>query len=324
MHIQKWIEIDKADDLLTEPRNPAGPPREATAKGSELAFSKRRGLERMSEAPDRSCERVSAPTTMEGKRFTVDLVRSSEERLSHLLYLPARTDDRPLDFIVDTGSAASVIPQDAVGAALVLPCEREEIRYLTHSVRVVGAAIVPLQLRNGELLLHEFLVAESEGCVDPVAVVAMDFLWDFQCVIKIGHSEAVMALNRTPLPSLEAYDRPFLELQVRVGRRGAAPVEFLVDTGANTKVSLKTAQRLGMNLRESAVLNGRQHYCVLDTLTPLVGGRPALGLRGVSVVDRGRDLLGCWALRATVISVKDWSITFKHPSGDVTLPFLEN
>lgn len=235
------------------------------------------------------------------------------------MFLPARTNAQEVRFVVDTGSDESVISRTFVPPKQIEPCDLKEICYVSHTVKVLGQAPVSLSLSDGRSsleLVYKFYVVEAKH-----SLVAMDFLTDFQCVLDLGERETI-TLSRTPCDPLAAYPSPRVDLQVSVGDGRASAMTALVDTGSTTIISVEKVKP--NRVAKTFGQNGFQFYAVKDPVRLSLGHswRP---LKAVRACDYWLDLaLGAKSLRRTVISVRDWSMTFRSAKGDVTLPFLRN
>lgn len=238
------------------------------------------------------------------------------------MYLPARTAAQEVHFILDTGSDESTISRNFVPQKQVKPCGKKEIKYLTDTVKVIGQASVPLSLSNGSTSIeftYRMFVVEGRH----ESLLAMDFLTDFQCVLDMGEEETV-TLSRSPRERLPEYPRPELELRVSVGSGKSFRRTALVDTGGTTMISLKKAKEKHMQLSKGPRQAGRQYYRVKDQVKMALGDSSRT-LKAVDACDPYSGMvLGSKALRKTVISIKDWSMTFRSSNGDVTLSFLKH
>jgi len=178
---------------------------------------------------------------------------------------------------------------------------------------------VSLSLSNG----HSSLELEYEMCVaeEPNrSLLAMDFLTDFQCVLDLG-SEENITLNRTPREPLTKYEKPFLDLQFSVGNGQAFRVKTLVDTGSWTLIGLTLAKAKKIQIGKQS----GKHYYKVNSPLKLAFGNSSRTLKNVEACDypNHKLTLGYKDLKQTVISIKDWSMTFRSGKGDTTLPFLK-
>lgn len=149
----------------------------------------------------------------------------------------------------------------------------------------------------------------------------MAFLTDFECEFDID-SESTLTLSRTPREPKECYPRPFLYANLQVGEGVVSRTKFLVDTGGETNIAIKQALECGMELDHPTTRNGRPYYKVKDDVTMTFGAYSCC-VRGVQVHERHSSTLGNRGLLETVVSIKDWTMTFKTQRRGFTIPFLK-
>lgn len=111
-------------------------------------------------------------------------------------------------------------------------------------------------------------------------------------------------------------------MPLKAGKGEALLTKFVVDTGGFTCIDVKVATEMGMNLKK--LFEGKfPFFKVKDTLTVSLDDHSSRVLHDPRASGMPVSLLGHTALKKTVISLKDWTMTFKRPKGgDVTLPFL--
>jgi len=178
---------------------------------------------------------------------------------------------------------------------------------------------VSLSLSNG----HSSLEVEYEMCVaeEPnKSLLAMDFLTDFQCVLDMA-SEENITLNRIPREPLTKYKMPYLDLQLGVGNGQAFHVKTLVDTGSWTLIALAFAKTKKIQIGKQS----GKHYYKVNSPLKLALGNSSRTVKNVEACDfpNHKLTLGYKDLKQTVISIKDWSMTFTSGKGNITLPFLK-
>ncbi|ROT82525.1 hypothetical protein C7M84_024309 [Penaeus vannamei] len=195
-----------------------------------------------------------------------------------------------------------------------------EYAYVHHQVKIVGEASVPLTLGTGRAsheVLFSFLVT-SDSSRD---ILAMDFLTDFQCELTLD-AEMSMSMSRQPQAPRQKYPSPYLALKVSSGKDKSFRSKFVVDTGARNTISLQRAESNGLKLDKPFSRHGHRCHKVSDKVV-ISSGEFSRQLIDPQCFSLGKICkLGEKGLKRTVISLKDWTMTFKNNKGDITLPFL--
>jgi len=273
--------------------------------------------ERQMSSEERPTELSPSEAAMEPHRVVLEL---SKQKNSHYVFVQAQSGGTKFAFSIDTGSDRSIIQKRFVPARLIRPTSVTEYAYVHHQVKIVGEASVPLTLGTGrashEVLFSFLVTSESSG-----DILAMDFLTDFQCELTLD-AEMSMSMSRQPQAPRQKYPSPYLALKVSSGKDKSFRSKFVVDTGARNTISLQRAESNGLKLGKPFSEHGHRCYKVSDKVV-ISSGDFSRQLIDPQSFSLGKIcILGEKGLKRTVISLKDWTMTFKNNKGDITLPFL--
>ncbi|XP_042893988.1 uncharacterized protein LOC122267869, partial [Penaeus japonicus] len=168
----------------------------------------------------------------ENDRVTLDLIWVQRRDIAHQPHLPAKIGARDLKFSLDTGSTKSVISKAYVPSKMIQPSDTESIRYLSHTIKILGQVYLPITFGNRQSSLdtsYKFLVTDNDD--RNKGILAMDFITDFEGVFDFD-SKPTLTLNRTPLEPQESFIYSSPTVDVNVGDCKTHNVNFLLDADA--------------------------------------------------------------------------------------------
>lgn len=278
-----------------------------------------------STSESRAESRPTAAALQEEERVTFGLFRFTKPSVIHWLGVSAKVNERDADFVLDSGSFLSLVGKGFVRPSQIKPCATKELHYCSNTVTVLGEATLPLTIDDGRSRLDtawKFMVTTQLKHQLPCNMFGMDFLAHFGGDLDMD--ALTLTLSRTERePQEDFHPRPFLKLPLTVGQGKAVPTLFLVDTGARTYLHKSVAKERGMALTKRPLQNSPfACWTVQEPLSIDISDSCFRALKGALSCELGESTLGHKDLKRTLISFKDWSMTFRSHKGDVTIPFL--